>query len=155
MCRTRSWVQILSSHNVSVIMTLEILQRSTLFIMQHHFDGLPYKWKHHEPWTTFYSYQLLEVVCFQDRILHSQCPHYHLVLFASGSPKDVEWRVTHRPNVDMCVSHVHGQAPGLYPLVVMEDKMGFLRLWVDRMGPPRSLTGRKNRVTCACKESTV
>ena len=37
----------------------------------------------------------------------------------------VAWRVTHVPNVDMCVSHVHGQAPGLYPLVVMEEMMGF------------------------------
>ena len=67
----------------------------------------------------------------------------------------VAWRVTHVPNVDMCASHVRGQAPGLYPLVVMEEMMGFLRPRVNRMGPLRSLTGRKNRVTCACKESTV
>ena len=37
----------------------------------------------------------------------------------------VAWRVTNVPNVDMCGSHVRGQAPGLYPLVAMEEMMDF------------------------------
>ena len=37
----------------------------------------------------------------------------------------VEWRMTHVPNVDMCASHVRGQAPGLYPLPVMEEIWDF------------------------------